>query len=1516
MKMLSVNRNLIVSIIAVMLLIYGGQSISYGQGKAPIITPGEINTTLKVSFRIFICPGSVKAYQVQFRRKDPQADWITKCDLFSSGGGGAGASWLSAIPGIGGTLATHFGGGGGDRCFYKTVYFSLTDLKPGTIYEARYRYTGLSECVNNPPNPEPWSPIVEGTTHLVTPPRVDFVDAILAKAVRKALDLDIAGGHIELLKIPQARLVELTELDYSRDDDQERFLNFRDEQIANLMGLEHATQLTKLYLGGNAISDITPLAQLTHLTDLDLGHDHASNIPIREGTVLDLGGNQIRDITPITNLTQLITLDLGGNQIRDISPLSQLTQLTELVLKNNEISNLVPLVQLTQLVKLDLGGNQIRDISPLSQLTQLIHLGLEGNEISDIAPLAQLTLTTLNLKNNQIKDIVPLGQWTEWGQLTELSLSRNQIIDITPLVQLAGSSVTKLDLSRNQINDVTPLAQLAGSSVTELDLRRNQIRDVAPLAALVQLEELSLRENPIENTYPLRALLDANPDLWIDIAISKEEVPTITASTPQPLTGITLDGAIVKLTLSSGAFHYDRILIRDALTITGIPGIGIIDEWHEIEILRDSGRKEIEIKLTFDGNNITTDTILTLTVGPRAIQNYNGPAYTLQIPVTTVSEAELEELSEALEASTDYPLTATTLDGATVTLRLTSGIYAWRYLIYKHLKISGIQGVTFGVVDDYRGEWEEDEVNRVSDTEITFQLAFGGTLNADTTLTFTLGPDAIASYDGPARTAEIPVSASTEVEVTGELIASTTVFPLSADTIDGSVVKLNLKTKSFQGFLNHENQVITSGIPGVSVERWTSSELHYNSDEYTAYKSKKEYHVLLSFSGNLDTDATLILSVPSRFIKDYKGPPISAEIPVAAKRVKQVHISEPSHWIYTDIEKIELTPGGSISRHEPVFQKRIGRTVDVREGKVYWFEQSGDGGTIKRANLDLTNIEVLATLPIDPYRVSIDTVGKRIYWINSSQREIQSAILSGENIQTVINLDSDTTNIAVDGDITDLAVVAGGSKLYWADKFSIWNVNPDGTNAKIVVTGWGTFYTKGISGITIAGGKIYWTGHQSPFGDNYSTIHRANLNGTGTEKLGFTYGVAASVAVDAIGGMVYWVNSLGGIQRMDINGGTVEAVVSGITAPEDFVVVTGVQQKTLTTPEIPVTTTPETSADTGVAVSISPASVVSPAVGEQLEVRLNIAEGEAVAGYQATVQFDTTALRYVSGTNGDFLPAGAFFVEPKAEGNLVKFNAVSLAGESSGDGTLATLTFEVIAPKASTLTLSDVLLSNSAGEKSLPQVENGQITAPSLNADVNGDGSVDLQDLAIVNARLGQTGENSADVNGDGVVDIADLALVAGAIENGAAAPSLQPQVLELFTAADVKQWLSEAQHLDLTDTTSQRGILFLQQLLIALTPKETALLANYPNPFNPETWIPYHLAKDANVTLHIYAVNGTLVRTLALGHQPAGMYQDRSRTAYWDGKNAFGESVASGVYFYTLTAGDFTATRKMLILK
>lgn len=99
-------------------------------------------------------------------------------------------------------------------------------------------------------------------------------------------------------------------------------------------------------------------------------------------------------------------------------------------------------------------------------------------------------------------------------------------------------------------------------------------------------------------------------------------------------------------------------------------------------------------------------------------------------------------------------------------------------------------------------------------------------------------------------------------------------------------------------------------------------------------------------------------------------------------------------------------------------------------------------------------------------------------------------------------------------------------------------------------------------------------------------------------------------------------------------------------------------------------------------------------------------------------------------------------------------------------------------------------------------------------------------------------------------------------------------------------------------------------------TPVDFALGQNYPQPFNPETWIPYSLPKDVNAVIRIYNASGTLIRSLDLGQKQAGYYTSRDRAAYWDGRNEYGEQVSSGIYFYNIQAGEYTATRKMLLLK
>ena len=249
--------------------------------------------------------------------------------------------------------------------------------------------------------------------------------------------------------------------------------------------------------------------------------------------------------------------------------------------------------------------------------------------------------------------------------------------------------------------------------------------------------------------------------------------------------------------------------------------------------------------------------------------------------------------------------------------------------------------------------------------------------------------------------------------------------------------------------------------------------------------------------------------------------------------------------------------------------------------------------------------------------------------------------------------------------------------------------------------------------------------------------------------------------------------------------------------------------------------------------------------------------------------------------------------------------------------------------------LKATLTTGAVGDQNIAFSPNGQILAGEgpdrkniylyrlLTVDVTGNGKVNVNDLVEVARNYGKTvgaGANRrADVNNDGKVDVDDILAVIEAVD-AAAAPALTQEDIETggLQAADVQGWIHEAKQAN----ADPAGIAALERLLTLLSrrdlpvPKETGLLANYPNPFNPETWIPYQLSEAAEVTVTIHASDGKLVRTLELGQVSAGVYSEKDRAAYWDGQNEQGEPVASGVYFYTLKAGEFSATRKMVIRK
>ena len=329
-------------------------------------------------------------------------------------------------------------------------------------------------------------------------------------------------------------------------------------------------------------------------------------------------------------------------------------------------------------------------------------------------------------------------------------------------------------------------------------------------------------------------------------------------------------------------------------------------------------------------------------------------------------------------------------------------------------------------------------------------------------------------------------------------------------------------------------------------------------------------------------------------------------------------------------------------------------------------------------------------------------------------------------------------------------------------------------------------------------------------------------------------------------------------------------------------------------------------------------------IGDTFTLDIRAEDITDMAGWQFDIVFDPAALEAIDVSEGDFLKTdgGTTFFQggsiDNAAGKITGLSAARLSGGGvSGTGTLLQVRFKAKSAGETELVLHKFQFGSTTGDNIPAGPHEIRIVVEErlTTGDVNRDGVISILDLILVAQQLGKRvpAGSPVDINGDGVVSILDLIRVAQGIAGSPAAPAVGAKSVD---AAMIEAWIAQARLEDDGSIAFKQGIENLQKLLATLIPEETALLRNYPNPFNPETWIPYQLAESAEVTLTIYDMNGQLVRRLAVGHQAAGMYQSRSRAVYWDGRNQLGESVASGLYFYTLTADDFTATRRMLILK
>ena len=420
--------------------------------------------------------------------------------------------------------------------------------------------------------------------------------------------------------------------------------------------------------------------------------------------------------------------------------------------------------------------------------------------------------------------------------------------------------------------------------------------------------------------------------------------------------------------------------------------------------------------------------------------------------------------------------------------------------------------------------------------------------------------------------------------------------------------------------------------------------------------------------------------------------------------------------------------------------------------------------------------------------------------------------------------------------------------------------------------------------------QLYWVENT---GNNSGRIRRSNLNGSNVRLIRDLSAKPLGIAVDTANSKIYLTNAWGKVQSINVDGSEYKPnLIRDLNDPKDIAVGSGkiywitgdgtVQYANVDGSNV---TQLSRGYDTLDSIAVGGGKVfwteeISESDGNIHSANLNGSGVQEVVSLLAApygISVDTSANKlYFTNRRGRIM-----------QGNL------------DGSG------IQIVA--SNLVALGDV------------SVPSGTTRAPGTFSqyDVNRDGTVDNTDASLVAAALGESPPSNPrlDVNGDGMVNFLDLLLVFDNRDNANAAPvaiSKLPNVSRQEIQNQIEQLLASDNH----SATAQFTLAYLQNLLEVVTPEKTRLLANYPNPFNPETWIPYQLATSSNVQITIYNSAGREVRTLSLGHQSKGYYTDRNSAAYWDGRNAIGEQVSSGVYFYTLTADQVSATRKMLILK
>ena len=1313
-------------------------------------------------------------------------------------------------------------------------------------------------------------------------------DANLRSAIRSALGLATDATFT------QAQLGQLTKLFASQSG------------ISDITGLEHATELTKLSLWRNSISNLAPIKDLTKLTYLRLARNGISDVSLLSGltalTSLGLQHNNIVDVAPLATLVNLTWLRLAGNSITDLSPLVTLVNVTDSDVNLPDPDTTAPGVSISVP-----SGVQNGTFSVTITFTESVSDFVQA----DLGLSGAASVTTWSANNDNTVYTATITP-TASGTVT-ISVAANVATDAAGNPNTAATSKTvSVDINRPTVSISVPSGVQTGAFNATITFSETVSGFVGSDVSLTgsAASITAWRANSSNTVYTATITPTASGTAVLNVpagvATDAANNPN-TAATSQTVT-VDVDRPTVTIGVPSG-------------TQTGAFNTTIT--FSEIVL----GFTQSDVSLSGSAASITdwsansNNTLYTATITPTV----SGT-----VTVSVAADVAADSAGNSNTAATSKTVTVSVdTDPPGVSISAPSSVQnsAFNATITFTEAVSGFVGSDVSLTGSAANitGWSSNSNNSVYTATVT--------PTASGTMTISIAANVATDAANNPNTAATPKIVTVDVDKPSVTIG------VPSGTQTGAFSATITFTETVSGFVGSDVSLTGSAA---SITGWRANS---NNTVYTAT-------ITPTASG------TVTVSVAANVATDAANNPNTAATP------KTVTVS-----VDTD------APGVSISVPSGVQNGAFNATITFTEA-VSGFTQSDvslTGSAASIAAWGANSNNTVYTTTITPTASGTVTVSVAANVATDAANNPNTAAtpktvsVDIDRPTVTIGVPSGTQTGAFDTTITFSETVSGFvssdvSLAGSAASITDWRANSNNTvyTATITPTASGTVTVSTAANVaTDAAGN-----------PNTAATSKTVTVSVDTNAPGVSISVPSGVQNGAFNATITFTEAVSGFTQSDVSLTGSAASIAAWSANSGNTVYTAT-----ITPTASGTVTLNVNAGVATDAANNPNTAATPkTVSVDIDrptVTIGVPSGTQTGAFDTTITFSET----VSGfTQSDVSLTGSAAsitawsansdktvftatITPTASGTVTISAAANVATDAANNPNTAatsqtvTIALPEVTPDPVTSWMPDANL-RAAVRKELGLTDNETLTqakmldvgileAPdSQIADLTGlEYATNLKYLILdrnnisnltplraltklEELKLARNQVSDVEPLG-GLTTLRILRLTRNNVTDATPLGNLvNLEWLRLkgnnnLTNAHVLSQLPKLTNVDITIPNPPIGPHAAPtQDEEAPPPLQTLLLPNYPNPFNPETWIPYHLANDSDVQITIYDTRGTVVRRLDLGHQREGYYTSRSRAAYWDGRNEFGEQIASGIYFYQLQADNMSLLRKMVILK